>query len=58
MITTPYKHPKAYRDEIERAIHELLALRHIRPITSPFAPLVVLVMKKDDTLQMWINYRH
>eukprot|EP00253_Pinus_taeda_P001460 PITA_01460 len=39
VITTPYRHPKAYRDEIERAIKELLALGHIRPSTSPFASL-------------------
>lgn len=26
VITTPYTHPKAYKDEIERAIRELLAL--------------------------------
>ena len=47
VITTPYRHPKASRDEIERAIHELLALGHIRPSTGPFASSVVLVKKKD-----------
>ena len=57
MITTPHRHPKAYRDEIERAIQELLALGHIRPSTSPFASSVVLVKKKDDTLRMCIDYR-
>ena len=56
MITTPYRHPKAYRDKIERAIQELLALGHIQPSTSPFASSVVLV-KKDDTLRMCIDYR-
>lgn len=40
MITTPYKHPKAYRGEIERAIQELLALGHIKPNTIPFASSV------------------
>ena len=55
VITTPYRHPKAYRDEIERAIQELLALGHIRPSTSPFASSVVLV--KDCTLRMCIDYR-
>ena len=29
MITIPYSQPKAYRDEIEWAIQELLALGHI-----------------------------
>eukprot|EP00253_Pinus_taeda_P032040 PITA_32040 len=57
VITTPYRHPKAYRDEIKQAIQELLALRHIRPSMSPFASSVVLVKKKDDTLKMCIDYR-
>eukprot|EP00253_Pinus_taeda_P004466 PITA_04466 len=57
VITIPYRHPKAYRDEIEWAIQELLALGHIRPSTSPFASSVVLVKKKDDTLRMCIDYR-
>ena len=57
VITTPYRHPKAYRDEIEQAIQELLALGHIRPSTSPFASSVVLVKKKDGTLRMCIDYR-
>eukprot|EP00253_Pinus_taeda_P022227 PITA_22227 len=57
VITTPYRHPKAYQDEIERAIQELLALGHIRPSTSPFASFVVLVKKKDNTLRMCIDYR-
>lgn len=52
VITTPYRHPKSYRDEIERAIHELLALGHIRPSTSPFSSSFVLVKKKDYTLRM------
>ena len=44
-------------DEIERAIHELLVLGHVRPSTSPFASSVVLVKKKDGTLKMCIDYR-
>ena len=55
VITTPYRHPKAYKDEIERAIKELLPLGHIRPSISPFASSVVLVKKKDDTLRMCID---
>jgi hypothetical protein len=57
VITTPYRHPKKFKDKIEKAIKELLAMGHIRPIMSPFASLVVLVLKKDGTLRMCIDYR-
>ena len=57
VITTPYRHPKTYQDEIERAIHELLALGHIRPNSRPFASSVVLVKKKDMSFYMCIDYR-
>ena len=57
MITTPYRHPKRYKHEIEKTIKELLELGYIRPISSPFALLVVLVKKKDGTLRMCIDYR-
>ena len=50
-------HPKAYQNEIEQAIQELLALGHIRPSASPFASSVVLVKKKDGTMSMCIDYR-
>ena len=56
VITSPYRHPKAYQDEIERAIHELLKLRRIKPNSSPFASSIVLVKKKDGSLRMCINY--
>lgn len=57
VITTLYRNPKAYQDEIEWAIQELLSLRHIRPSMSPFASSVVLVKNNDNTLRMCIHYR-
>jgi hypothetical protein len=57
VITTPYRHPKAYKDEIEKTIKELLVMGHIRPSSSPFASSVMLVKKKDGTLRMCIDYR-
>jgi hypothetical protein len=57
VITTPYRHPKKFKDEIEKAIKELLEMGHIRPSTSPFASSVVLVKKKDGMMQMCIDYR-
>ena len=57
VITTPYRHPKSFKDEIEKAIKELLAMGHIRPSSSPFESSVVLVKKKDGTMRMCIDYR-
>ena len=57
IITTPYRHPKRYKDEIEKMIKELLELEYIRSSSSPFASSVVLVKKKDGTLRMCIDYR-
>lgn len=45
IITTPYRHPRAYTDEIEKTIHELLDMGFIRPSSIPFASSVVLVKK-------------
>jgi hypothetical protein len=57
VITTPYRHPKKYKDEIEKAIKELLDMGHIRPISSPFASSVVLVKKKDGMMRMCIDFQ-
>jgi hypothetical protein len=57
MITPPYHHSRRFKDEIEKAIKELLAMGHIRPNNSPFASSVVLVLKKDCTMRMCIDYR-
>jgi hypothetical protein len=46
-----------FKDEIEKAIKELLAMGHIRPSNSPFTSSVVLVLKKDETMRMCIDYR-
>jgi hypothetical protein len=57
IITTPYRHPKKFKDEIEKSIKELLDMGHIRPSSIPFASSVVLVKKKDGTMHMCIDYR-
>jgi hypothetical protein len=57
VITTPYRHPKKYKDKIEKAIKELLDMGHIRPNNIPFASSVVLVNKKDGTIRMCIHFR-
>jgi hypothetical protein len=57
MITPPYRHPRRFKDEIEKAIKELLAMGHIIPSNSPFASSVFLVLKRDGTMRMCIDYR-
>lgn len=57
VISTLYMHPKAYHDEIEREIQELLRLGHINSSLSPFYSSMLLVKKKDGTLRMCIEYR-
>jgi hypothetical protein len=57
IITTPYKHPKKYKYEIEKTIKELLDMEHIRPSSSPFSSSVVLVKKKDGTMRMCIDFQ-
>jgi hypothetical protein len=39
LITTPYRHMKKFKDDIEKAIHDFLEIGHIRPSSSPFASL-------------------
>ena len=53
----PYRHPKKFRDEIEKAIQELLELVLSIPSSSPYASSLVLVKKKDGTLRMCIDFR-
>jgi hypothetical protein len=57
VITTPYWHPKRFKDEIEKAIKELLEMGHIRPSSSPFTSSVVLVKKKDGTMRICMDYK-
>jgi hypothetical protein len=55
-ITRPYRHPQRFKDEIEKAIKEFLAMGHIKPNSSPFVSSVVLVLKKDGTMRICIDY--
>jgi hypothetical protein len=56
IIIPPYCHPRRFKDEIEKEIKGFLAMGHIRPSNNPFSSSVVLVMKKDGTMRMCIDY--
>lgn len=51
MMITPHCHLKVCKEEIEKAIKELLKMGHIRSSSSPFASSVVLVKKKDKSYE-------
>jgi hypothetical protein len=57
MITPPYRHPRRFKDGIEKTIKELLVMGHIRLSSNAFASSVVLVLKKDGSMRMCIDYR-
>jgi hypothetical protein len=50
VITTPYRHLKRLKDEIEKDIKESLEMGHIRPSFSPLTSSFVMVKKKHGTI--------
>jgi hypothetical protein len=42
----PYHHPFSQKNEIEKMVQELLTVGVIRPSTSPYSSLIVMVLKK------------
>ena len=57
MKMQPYRHSKRIIYEIDDSNKELLDLGLIRPSSSPYASLVVMVKKTDGTLRMFIDLR-
>ncbi|GKB25597.1 ty3-gypsy retrotransposon protein [Tanacetum coccineum] len=47
----PYRHPPTQKDSIEGMVQEILDTGVIRPSNSPFASPIVMVKKKDNTLE-------
>jgi hypothetical protein len=53
----PYRHPFAQKNEIEKMVQELLTAGIIRPSTSPYSSLIVMVLKKEGSWRMCPDFR-
>ncbi|KAJ4765914.1 polyprotein [Rhynchospora pubera] len=53
----PYRHSHEQKAAIEKLVDEMLAASVMRPSSSPFASLAILVKKKDGIWIMCIDYR-
>jgi hypothetical protein len=53
----PYHYPHLQKDELEWQCFEMLGQGIIRPSTSPFFALVLMVHKADNSWRFYIDYR-
>ncbi|XP_075103126.1 uncharacterized protein LOC142177943 [Nicotiana tabacum] len=52
-----YKYPNIHKNEIEKMMNEMLAFGVVRPNTSPYSYLIVMVKKKDGSWHLCVDYR-
>jgi hypothetical protein len=52
----PYCHPFAQKNEIEKIVHELVEVSVIHPSNSPYSSHVVMVLKKEGTRRMCLDF--
>lgn len=53
----PYRYTYEQKNEIEKQIKEMLESTIIQPSTSPYASLVLLIKKKDNSWWFCVDYR-
>jgi hypothetical protein len=53
----PYRHPFAQKNEIEKMVQELLIVGVICPSTSPYSSPVIMVLKKEGSWRMCLEFR-
>jgi hypothetical protein len=53
----PYRHTFSQKNEIEKMVQELLNAGVIRPSTSPYSSSLVMVLKKEGSWRMCLDFR-
>lgn len=54
----PNRYPPTHKDELKRQVAKMIRNGVIRPSTSAYSSLVLLMKKKDGTWRVCIDYRH
>lgn len=57
MASRPHRYSPVLKTKIEAQVNEMLQFGLIRPSTSAFSSLVLLVKKKDGTWRFCVDYR-
>ena len=55
--TAPYHLAPAWKDQLQAAIHDLLAAGIIRPSLSPWSSPIIPVRKKDGSVCLCVDFR-
>ena len=53
----PYPLPFAMKEELQNQVDSMLEMGVVRPSTSPYASSIVMVMKKDGSNRVCIDFR-
>ena len=57
MRLPPYRLPQTYRETVGKELRKMEQRRIIEKSTSEWAPPIVLVRKKDNSIRMYVDYR-
>ena len=57
ICSLPYRLPQAFRESVWEEIQMMLKNDIIEPSTSDWASAIVLIRKKDNSLQLYVDYQ-